>query len=61
MKGKLLELAKYQAKGHADFEGRLQQQQQEMRERLTACEESLKRVSFVERGLSELAEGIKSR
>jgi hypothetical protein len=37
VKGKLLELARFQSKVQTDVEGRLQQQQQEMRDRLAAC------------------------
>lgn len=37
LKGKVMELARYQSKVQSEMEGRLQQQQQEMRERLAGC------------------------
>lgn len=37
LKGKMMELARFQSKVQGDLEGRMQQQQQEMRERLAAC------------------------
>jgi hypothetical protein len=43
------------------MEAKLQQNQQEMRERLASCEESVKRMGLLERGFSELVERVRNR